>query len=92
MTGEYFPYLDSVQNAMEFLNANLQLLSSSNLKSTNMLGTINQLKRLQAKMQDAEQIKEFIRQQEEQIKQYLLQFAHLPKGISNIYSEYNHRQ
>lgn len=56
------------------------------------LGTINQLKQLQAKMQDAEQIKEFIRQQEEQIKQYLLHFARLPKGISNIYSEYNQGQ
>jgi hypothetical protein len=84
MTGEYFPYKDSVQNAMEFLNANPQLLSSSNLKSANMLGAINQLKQLQAKMQDAEQIKEFIRQRKKQIKQCNLQFAHLPEGISNI--------
>jgi hypothetical protein len=89
MTGEYLPYADSLQGALSFMNTNPQLLSSSNLNSIEIQNSLNKLQQLQAKMQDAEQIKGYIRQRKEQIKQYLLQFAHVPSGITKIYNDYN---
>lgn len=92
VTGEYLPYEDSLQGSLSFLNKNPQLLSSSNIGTPEIRNSIAQVQQLQARMQDAEQIKQYIQQRKEQIKQYLLQSAHLPPGIRSIYNDYNQKE
>jgi len=65
LSGEYQPYMDSLQGMLKFL------------KNDGAAGSLKQLKVLQAKMQDADQIKEFVRQRKQQISQYVQQHANL---------------
>lgn len=89
MTGEYIPGLDTLHGSLSFLSSNPQFLNSSKGLSADLQGSLAKLNRMEAKLQDAEQVKQFIRQRKEQIKKYLLQFAHLPHNISSIYNDYN---
>ena len=88
ITGEYLPYADSLQGVLLFMNKNPQLFRSSDLNSTELQNSFNEFQKLQAKMQDADEITGYIRQRKEQIKQYLLQFAHVPWSITKIYTDY----
>ena len=85
----YSPYADSLQGSLNFLSKNPALLSSSNALPADVQNSLTQLRQLQARMQDADQLKTFIAQRKQQIKQYLMQFAHLPPGITSIYNDYN---
>jgi hypothetical protein len=89
LTGEYLPYADSLQGSLSFLNRNPQLLDSSKVLPADVQRSLDQLKLLQVKMQNADQITQYIRQRKEQIKQYLLQSTNLPPGIAAAYNDYN---
>jgi len=65
LSGEYQPYVDSLQGMLKFL------------QHDGAAGSLKQLKVLQAKMQDADQIKEFVRQRKQQISQYIQQHTNL---------------
>jgi hypothetical protein len=88
MGPQYLPYVDSLQGALSFLNKNPQLLNSSNIASSDVQRSLIQLQQLQAKLQDADQIKQFIAQRKQSIQQYLVQYTKLPPGISNVYNGY----
>lgn len=88
-SGEYLPYLDSLKLSLDYLKANPQLIKSSKLSSAEIAGSISQLQQLQAKMLDADQIKQFIAQRKEQISQYLSKYAKLPSGLTNAYQQYS---
>lgn len=89
MGTEYLPYADSLQGALKFLNSNQQLLNSSKILPADIQNSLTQLQQLQAKMQDADAIKQFIAQRKAQIQQYFSQATHLPPGVSGIFSDYN---
>ncbi len=89
MGAEYLPYADSLQGSLSFLNKNSQLLNSSKLAPAKIQGALSQVQLLQAKMEDADQIKQFMAQREGQIRQYMAQLTHLPPGLSSIYNDYN---
>lgn len=89
MGAEYLPYADSLQGSLSFLNKNSQLFNSSKLAPAKIQGALSEVQLLQAKMEDADQIKQFMAQREGQIKQYISQLTHLPPGLSNIYNDYN---
>ncbi|MES1225558.1 MAG: hypothetical protein ABUT20_59310, partial [Bacteroidota bacterium] len=87
--GEYMPYVDSLQGTLKFLNANPQLINSSQALPADIQNTLAQLQLLQARLQNADQVKAFIRQRRDRLKQYLAQYAQLPPGIKNLYDNYN---
>jgi hypothetical protein len=89
MGSEYLPYADSLQGMLKFINQNPQLLNSSKILPANIQNSLSQLQMLQAKMQDADQIKQFIAQRKQQIAQYLAGDTHLPAGVSGLYGDYN---
>ncbi|MDO6433269.1 hypothetical protein Q4E93_21845 [Flavitalea sp. BT771] len=68
INGEYQAYTDSLQGMLKFL------------KNDGAAGSLSQLRALEAKMQDADQIKEFVRQRKQQISQYVQQHS----GLSNL--------
>jgi len=77
-SGEYLPYADSLQGVLKFLKDKPGAASS-----------LRQLQALQAKMEDADQVKQFIRDRKEQIKQLLSQYTRLPAGVSKEYQGLN---
>ena len=53
MGSEYLPYVDSLRSSLEFLNKNSQLLAGSRILPQNVQNSLEHLKLLQTKMQDA---------------------------------------
>ena len=89
ISGDYIPYADSLQGSLSFLNKNPQLLNDPKISPVELQNSVAGIQTFQAKMQDADQIKQFLRQRKDQIKAYLLQFAHVPPGITDMYQDYN---
>jgi hypothetical protein len=87
--GEYLPGMDSLKTSLSFLQQNNQLLGSSKdiqQKIQSSLGDVNQL---QSKLQQTEQVKAFIQQRKQQIKQALSKYTNLPAGITNSFTDFN---
>ena len=72
--GEYQPYTDSLSGTLAFLQQNPTVLDGAGA-STAVEGAASQLQALQAKLQDADQIKQYIRDRKAQINQYISQHA-----------------
>jgi len=77
ISGEYQPYTDSLQGILKFL------------QNDGAAGSLSQLKALEAKMQDADQIKDFVRQRKQQISQYVQQHANLSGLLGKDYQGMN---
>ena len=61
-TGEYIPYLDSIKSSLSFLQQNNKILNSASSNLTGPIGSsLAHVNQLQAKLQQTEEIKEFIR-------------------------------
>jgi hypothetical protein len=69
--GEYQAYTDSLQGMLRFLQTNPGAVAGS----PQIASSLKQLQTLQAKMQDADQIKAYISQRKEQISQYIRQHS-----------------
>jgi hypothetical protein len=89
-TGVYQPYIDSLQGALHFLQLNPSLLSqkgqalSGDLQAQ-LQSASAQLQALQAKMQDADQVKAYIRQRQQEISNYISQHANLQTLLGPSY-------
>lgn len=86
--GSYLPAMDSLKTSLNFLQQNNQLLAEKDLqqKVQSSLGNVNQL---QNKLQQSEQVKAFIQQRKQQIKDVLGNYTNLPKGITNSVTDFN---
>ncbi|HEY1216413.1 MAG TPA: hypothetical protein VGE93_22550, partial [Bryobacteraceae bacterium] len=86
-SGVYPAYLDSLQGSVAFLHQNPQFLNTDNgtpsMQQLTQLTSANaQLQALQAKMMDADQAKNFIRQRKQQISQYIAQHANCQNALA----------
>src|SRR5882757_1143844 len=100
-TGEYQPYTDSLQGTLHFLQQNPQLLGASGTINpqtgtalspqlqSQLQNSSAQLQALQAKMQDADQVKAYIQQRKQQIGDYISQHASLAGILGKQYQGYN---
>jgi len=88
MGSEYMPYADSLHGALSFFSKNSQLLSNPIL-SSQAGDALKSVSQLESKLQIADQIKQYIQQRRDLMKQYLSGQANLPPGASGIYSDYN---
>lgn len=89
MGPEYLPYADSLQGMLSFLNKNPQLVNANPALQGQIQGSLAQLQQLQAKLQDADVIKQYIQNRKAQIQQYLSQYTHLPPGVGSAFQGYN---
>ncbi|MHA4811757.1 hypothetical protein ACX0G9_26910 [Flavitalea flava] len=80
--GEYQPYTDSLKGSLAFLQKNPQLLVSKGTALVQLQNSVGELQALQAKLQDADQIKQFIRERKERIGQCLSKFNNLPASLN----------
>jgi len=77
LTGEYQAYTDSLQGMLKFIH------------DPRAAGALTQLKTLEAKMQDADQIKAYIRERRQQIAQYIQQHTNLAGLLGKDYQGMN---
>lgn len=75
LTGIYQPYLDSLQGSIKFLGQHGPL--STGPANGQVQGAASQVQTLEAKMEDADQVKAFLQQRKQQIAQYLAQHTGL---------------
>jgi hypothetical protein len=90
VTGTYQPHMDSLQTALGFLQKNQSALNTSNLSpetQAKLQASISQLQALQAKMQDAAQIRGYMTQRKQQIGQYITQHASLQNVLGKPYAQ-----
>jgi uncharacterized protein YoxC len=83
---EYIPRLDSLGTSLKFLQANNGLINGS---VANLSKSLQQVQQLQSKLGQTEQVKQFIKERKEQIKQALQRYTKLPKGIGKQLERYN---
>jgi hypothetical protein len=77
LSGEYQAYTDSLQGMLKFM------------KDPQAAGALTQLKTLEGKMQDADQIKSYIRERKQQISQYIQQHTNLAGLLGKDYQGMN---
>jgi hypothetical protein len=84
LSGEYQAYTDSLQGMLKYLKANPGSLNTAELQHS-----LKQLQALQAKLQDADQIKAYIKQRRQQISQYIRQHTNLTSLLGKDYQAWN---
>jgi len=77
-------YLDSLGSSLKFLEGKSDLLGASKGKLAGVSGNIESL---QGKLQQAEQIKAYIREHKKQLKEQLSQYAGFTKDLQKINKE-----
>jgi hypothetical protein len=87
--GQYMPYIDSLKGSLTFLKNNPQLLAGSKILPVDVQRSLTQLQQLQGKMQRADEIKEFIQQRKQNIKNYLSRNNQLSAGITKDFNNYS---
>jgi hypothetical protein len=88
--GEYLPYLDSLQGSLTFLQQNKISRQLSQLDGISNAGSaLNSVNQLQNRLQNAEAVKQFIKQRKKQIRETLQGYAFLPGGIKNAFKAFN---
>jgi hypothetical protein len=98
LTGQYQPYTDSLQTALAFFQKNPQVLGQSTNTAipgnpslspeirAQLLNSITQLRALQAKMQDAGQIKAYMQQRKQILSQYFTQHTNFQSFLTKPFA------
>jgi hypothetical protein len=94
--GDYQANADSLQGMLKFLAQNQSVgqgamgsTSLSKLNATGLQGSLSQLQTLQAKMQDADQIKDLVRQRKQMISDYVRQHTELAGVLGKDFQAMN---
>ncbi|WP_207515626.1 coiled-coil domain-containing protein [Longitalea luteola] len=86
--GSYIPMLDSVKTSLSFLGQNNNILGQSKEVQEKLTGSLAQVNQLQGKLQQAEQVKTFIQQRKQQIRESLSKYTNLPGGITKDFNDF----
>ncbi|MDB5221567.1 MAG: hypothetical protein JWN83_234, partial [Chitinophagaceae bacterium] len=78
--GQYNSYLDSLGTSLHFLQQFKEV-------SDKVKDPLKNLQQLQSKLQHTEQIKKYITERKEQIKQLLSKYTNIPKGLQKQYEQ-----
>jgi len=89
MGPEYLPYADSLQGALSFINKNNQILNGTKILPADVQNSLASLKQLQSKLQSTDEIKQFIQQRRDMIKQYLSADPTMQPYAAGILNGYN---
>lgn len=86
---QYLPHLDTLKTSLSFLQQNETLVSQGKDIKHKIEGSLKSVNQLQSKLHNAEQVKAFVRERREQIKQTLSRYTRLPKGLTKAYTDFN---
>ncbi|TWI90646.1 hypothetical protein [Chitinophaga japonensis] len=85
--GSYSGYLDTLQNSLSFLKDAKKLGEQSKALQDKLNGSLQHVQALQSKLQQAEQIKAYIRERKQQLKEQLAQYTGFSKDLQKINKE-----
>ncbi|HLZ88469.1 MAG TPA: hypothetical protein VKQ52_14535 [Puia sp.] len=93
-TGQYQPYVDTLQGSLSFLKQNPRLLggTTNNLNPEiqgQLQGASSQIQSIQARLQVASQAKAFVQQRKTLINQYISQHVNMQSLLNQPYSAMN---
>lgn len=80
-TGEYHPYIDSINGSLGFLMQNQNLLGSSSEIQEKVSKSLSQVNTLNLSFKEADEVKAFISNRKDLIRQTLSRFTTLPTGL-----------
>ncbi|WP_089917901.1 hypothetical protein [Chitinophaga rupis] len=83
----YSGYLDTLQNSLSFLKSAKDLGGQSKALQDKVSGSLKSVQDLQAKFQQAEQIKTYVRERRQQLKAQLAQYAGFTKDLQKYNKE-----
>jgi hypothetical protein len=86
LSGEYLPYFDSLKGTLSFLDKNKDYLST--IQSAKVSDALNQFNQFQNKLQQAEAIKQFIRERRQQLTELLSRYTALPRSVTKALENY----
>lgn len=89
LRGEYLPGMDSLKTTLAFLQQNNQLLPNAKEIQQKVQGSLTNVSQLQSKLRQSEQVKVFITQRKQQIREALGKYTKLPKGITNSFTSFS---
>ncbi|HEX6431628.1 MAG TPA: hypothetical protein VF008_28250 [Niastella sp.] len=87
--GAYIPMVDSVKTSLSFLSQNSSLVSQSKDLQDKAKGSLGQVNQLQSKLKQSDDVKAFVQQRKQQIKESLSKYSKLPKGLSNDFAGFS---
>jgi myosin heavy subunit len=85
--GGYSGYLDTLQGSLKFLDQSKGLLDGAGGLKDKLNGSLQSVQQLQSKLQQAEQVKAFIRERRQQLKEQLSQYTGFTKELQNLSKE-----
>ncbi|MCC6286664.1 MAG: apolipoprotein A1/A4/E family protein [Chitinophagaceae bacterium] len=88
LSGEYLPYLDSLQGTLGFLKDAKNVIAKTSDIQQKLSKSLEQVNQLQNKLQKAEEIKAYVSQRQEQLKNLLAQYTDLPRSVSKYFGKY----
>ncbi|THU31200.1 hypothetical protein FAM09_29375 [Niastella caeni] len=88
-SGAYIPGMDSLKTSLSFIEQNSSLLSSAKEAKKKAQESLAGVSGLQSKLQQTEQVKAFIRQRKQLIKESLSKYTNLPKGLTKGLADFN---
>lgn len=83
----YNGYLDTLQNSLSFLKDAKSLTGQSKALQDKVSGSLQSVQQLQSQLQQAEQIKAYIRERRQQLKEQLAQYTGFTKDLEKFNKE-----
>ena len=74
LSGEYLPYIDSLKSSLAFAQKNPEILNASPKVQAEIAASVSQFNKLQNNFTNADQVKEYIRQRKQALKDQLTQY------------------
>lgn len=87
LSGEYLPYMDSLTGSLEFLSQYKNLLSVKKFQQVDK--ALTDVKELQSKFRQAEQIRQYIRERKQQLQTLISGYSKVPKNLTKMFNSYN---
>lgn len=88
MGPEYLPHVDSLNGALGFLSKNPNLLNANPALQSKMQVSLASVQHLQAKLQYADVVNQFIQARKARLQQVFAGYSKLPSGITNAFANY----
>jgi hypothetical protein len=89
LKGEYLPGMDSLKSSLSFLQQNNQVLSGSKNAQEQVKVSLENVNALENKLKQSEEVKAFIQQRKQLIKDQLSQYTNLPGGVTSCVTDFN---
>lgn len=87
--GGYVSTLDTLKTSLSFLQQNNRLLGNTSDAQQKIKESLGSVKQLESKLKQSEEVKAFVQQRKQLIKQQLSKYTNLPSGVTDCVTDFN---